>query len=133
MCSTPRGVTAFCTPAPASPWPGTSVFHTPRRLRVLPTRARTKRRQEDPRSTPRSVTAFCTLKYDAVLPQQMLVLNASRRHCLLHKTILQRQQTIRLVLNASRRHCLLHAPTGQTGGGHFLVLNASRRHCLLHA
>ena len=85
MCSTPVGVTDFCTLRPV--------------------------RHPDPIqrcSTPVGVTAFCTLVATAEPPGQPQVLNACRRHCLQHSVLSKPTRKKRTVFNASRRRCLLH-------------------------
>ena len=84
------------------------------------------------------------------------MLNAFRRHCLLHNVgvanatgadgaqrlsaslsssrdvIVPLEHRVE-VLNAFRRHCLLHDPADADATDLYHVLNAFRRHCLLHA
>ncbi len=156
MCSTPRGVTAFCT-APSQP----RAYRPPCAQRLaasLPSALG----EDGPAgpvqhlrcSTPRGVTAFCTAtaratatasgcaqRLAASLPSahharrggrvMAAVLNASRRHCLLHRSNCLGRADLTLCSTPRGvtafctlcRHRLRDPP---------LVLNASRRHCLLH-
>ena len=179
-CSTPFGVTVFFTPSPSPTRAGTWVLNAFRRHCLLHGRRSGSRASSSRCSTPFGVTVFFTAQGDwnpspltrcstpfgvtvfftqlrPVARSSHAVLNAFRRHCLLHSAATGTTATAGVcaqrlsaslssshdrrhaptarppVLNAFRRHCLLHTRRSTPSRWFGSVLNAFRRHCLLHA
>ncbi len=131
-CSTPRGVTAFCTRTVAAV--ALPVSRAQRLAASLPSAHLVLRPVGGLQNVLNASRRHCLLHGEGAdhRPPGARVLNASRRHCLLHRRRGQGRLRRAHVLNASRRHCLLHGFGGAGHGDGPLVLNASRRHCLLH-